>query len=87
VWASRIQTASFEIRDLRREIIDIMPNSITAQEQPKSRCSPGADASDRLIPEPYRSVHLLWLGQHVFEEVGALSGVYIENGEFVLVAN
>jgi hypothetical protein len=86
-WAGRIKTASYDIRDLRREITKIMPNSITTRGQLKSCVSPGAAASARSIPEPYGSVHLLWLGQHVFEEVGVLSGVYIENGQFVLGAN
>jgi hypothetical protein len=85
VWAGKIKTASYEIRDLWREITKVMPNSITTRGLPKSRFAPGVTATASSIPEPYGSIYLLWLGQHVFEEVGVLSGVYIENGQFVLV--
>jgi len=83
-WVAHIAIASYPIRNLRKEISCMMPNFISERGQISGK-NPPAHSPARPIREPYGGAYLMWLDQHVHEQVVVMSNVSIEDGRLVLL--
>lgn len=62
-----------------------MPNFISKRGHLAPAYSSAAAGAARLMPEPYSSLYLMWVDQHVYEEIAVMSDVCIDHEQFVPV--
>jgi|HubBroStandDraft_4_1064222.scaffolds.fasta_scaffold42704_2 hypothetical protein len=69
-----------QVRDLRQQISDMMPNSL-----PELGLSPtGEITSVTRMREPYHSIYLMWLAQHSLSDFLAMNGAFYWDGRLAM---
>jgi hypothetical protein len=78
---SNFVTTARKMENLKRQLPNLMPNTVTMKRG-------SVDAAPKLqrVPEPHHSAYLIWAELYRFQPVFILSGVRIQDGQLVIVA-